>query len=117
VEEILTAVSEACLNALEHGNRLRRERKVTVEMKLTGHACTFRIYDEGTGFDEERIYARRDVKPGDDDSRGWGFLFISSFTDQIRLGNENGKFFVELMFLLEPAKGGIHNGNGTTAPC
>lgn len=113
VEEILTAVSEACLNALEHGNGLKRERMVTVLMNLSGNSCTFRIMDEGPGFDETRIYAGRDGAPGDGGARGWGFLFITSFADRIRQGRENGRFFVELEFLLEPVKGVAHDGNGT----
>lgn len=117
VEEVLTAVGEACLNALEHGNGLRHECVVVVHMDLSDQACTFRIYDEGSGFDDERLHAVRKAERQASDPRGWGLLFISSFADKVSLGRESGKFYVELLFYLEPKKGEGDDGYGTIAPC
>lgn len=113
LEEIVTALGEACLNALEHGNGLDRRLPVTVAMEVTEHECRFRVYDEGKGF--------RYAAPGDDgaagvggrlprrnaDGRGWGLLFISEFTDHVRVGRQSGKFFVEMRFRhqRQPRKG------------
>jgi len=106
LEEVLTAVGEACLNALEHGNRLRPDRLVEVRMTLTGGSCTFRIYDEGGGFDEAPLADNQAAKRRQSGSRGWGLLFISSFANRISVGFEAGRFYVELLFLLmKPAEG------------
>ncbi len=99
-EEIVTAVGEACLNALEHGNRLEGDRSVEVCMIMTGHSCTFRIYDEGSGFDYAPLPEDQAARHGQADPRGWGLLFISSFANRIRVGVEAGRFYVELMFRL-----------------
>ncbi len=102
VEEVATAVGEACLNALEHGNGLRRERIVDVRMDMHEKDCTFRIYDEGSGFDYDRACMSREAKRLASDPRGWGLLFISSFADRFRVGQQAGRFYVELHFCLEP---------------
>jgi len=99
-EEVVTAVGEACLNALEHGNRLDGDRPVEVRMIMTGPSCTFRIYDEGSGFDFSPLPEDQAARHGQADPRGWGLLFISSFADRIRVGAEAGRFYVELMFRL-----------------
>jgi serine/threonine-protein kinase RsbW len=52
VEDLKTAVSEACLNAMEHGNMWRPEAKVVVTMDFAGDNLTVTVIDEGRGMGE-----------------------------------------------------------------
>lgn len=101
IEEVVTAVGEACLNALEHGNRLIRDRLVEIRMCAMEHGCSFRIYDEGEGFAYPPLPDACVARHRPSDARGWGLLFISKFADQIRVGADGGKFYVELAFRLK----------------
>jgi len=101
MEEVATAVCEACLNAFEHGNRLNRNRQVEVRMKMTGRNCLFRVYDEGGGFDYAPLSDEQAARHQRPDSRGWGLLFISSFADRLCAGIDSGRFYIELLFQLD----------------
>ena len=49
IEDLKTAVSEACLNAMEHGNRGRPDARVIVTMSFNGDTFSVTVTDEGTG--------------------------------------------------------------------
>lgn len=48
---ILVAVTEAVNNAMQHGNKLDPNKKVDVEFKAEEKSITFRVHDQGEGFD------------------------------------------------------------------
>jgi anti-sigma regulatory factor (Ser/Thr protein kinase) len=98
VEDMMTVISEACLNAFEHGNRLNPDAKVRILMSIGDDVFQFRIYDEGEGFHYNP--ARHKSKPNiaDGQCRGWGLLLISSLADQVDTGFENGRFYIEVYF-------------------
>jgi anti-sigma regulatory factor (Ser/Thr protein kinase) len=48
-------LDELLSNAMEHGNRWQRERRVQVELELDDEQCTLRVRDEGDGFDRRRV--------------------------------------------------------------
>ena len=52
VEDLKTAVSEACLNAMEHGNKGRPEARVVVTMKFNNDTLSVSVKDEGAGMSE-----------------------------------------------------------------
>ncbi|MBO9606267.1 MAG: ATP-binding protein [Paenibacillaceae bacterium] len=132
VEELLTAVSEACLNAMEHGNKLRPGSRVDVAIEATPDSCLVRICDEGAGFEYPPPLAASPVSPrsgiapvasesgdvsvssasGDDlVSRGWGLLFISAFADEVRLDRVDGLFCLELRFAPLATNRRLQDGN------
>ena len=49
IEDLKTAVSEACLNAMEHGNKLRPEARVVITMKYEDDDFRVSVMDEGDG--------------------------------------------------------------------
>jgi anti-sigma regulatory factor (Ser/Thr protein kinase) len=99
LEDVLTAVSEACLNAMEHGNGLQKDLPVTVRMELTDTAYIFRIYDAGEGFETAPIPARKvKDKLTEEDPRGWGLFLISRLANEMRFGWDEGKFYMEIIF-------------------
>lgn len=52
IEDLKTAVSEACLNAMEHGNQGRLDARVVVTMNFEDGSFTVSVMDEGTGIQE-----------------------------------------------------------------
>jgi serine/threonine-protein kinase RsbW len=103
LDDIATAVSEACLNGLEHGNRLDARRQVSVRMNVFSAKTVFRISDEGPGFDYRHWESSRTARmPKEklqaENPRGWGLYLIGRLADAVRFGNEAGVFFTELEF-------------------
>jgi serine/threonine-protein kinase RsbW len=49
IEDLKTAVSEACLNAMEHGNKNQPEKKVVVKMAYKNGVISISVMDEGEG--------------------------------------------------------------------
>jgi serine/threonine-protein kinase RsbW len=49
IEDLKTAVAEACLNAIEHGNKLNPEARVIVTINHNGDTFSVSVLDEGDG--------------------------------------------------------------------
>ncbi len=52
VEDLKTAVAEACTNAIEHGNRGHPNARVIVTMNYEGGVLSVSVVDEGEGIEE-----------------------------------------------------------------
>jgi len=55
LDQISLATHETTTNAVIHGNRYRREKKVFVAISMTQDRFTITIADEGDGFDPETL--------------------------------------------------------------
>ena len=55
LDHIALAVHETTANAVIHGNRYSREKKVSVEISITGNQFKITIGDQGDGFDPRTI--------------------------------------------------------------
>ena len=84
IEDLKTAVSEACLNAIEHGNKGRPEARVVVTMSAEKGTFTVSVVDEGEGISEfpdppdieEKL---EKLQP----PRGIGVFLIKQLVDQV----------------------------------
>ena len=54
-DDILTAVHEALVNAIVHGNKEEEARHVTLRLALHPDRLEIRIQDEGRGFDPDSV--------------------------------------------------------------
>jgi serine phosphatase RsbU (regulator of sigma subunit)/anti-sigma regulatory factor (Ser/Thr protein kinase) len=107
VERLGTAVSEATMNAIEHGNQGRSDIPVEVEVVTTGGELVVRIRDIGEG------PKATDVEPPDIEAklaglqkpRGWGLFLIENMVDEIRVLDADGRHTVELVLQLEGGEG------------
>jgi serine/threonine-protein kinase RsbW len=84
VEDLKTAVSEACLNAIEHGNRGRPEARVIVTMSFDEDTLSVSVKDEGVGVSElpkaPDIEGRiENLEP----PRGLGIYLIKQLVDHV----------------------------------
>jgi serine phosphatase RsbU (regulator of sigma subunit)/anti-sigma regulatory factor (Ser/Thr protein kinase) len=100
LERLRTAVSEAAMNAIEHGNESKPEVAVAVEVVTSGEELRVRITDRGG----ERPVAeaeRPDLEAkleGRQKSRGWGLFLIEHMTDGLESWTDGERHTVELTF-------------------
>lgn len=87
IEDVKTVVAEAFLNAVQHGNRGRANRKVAIRYRLESHALCIDIVDRGRGFDPQRIpeprvreKMRHRQPPG-----GWGLFLMRRLTNRLEV--------------------------------
>jgi serine/threonine-protein kinase RsbW len=100
LEELGTAVIEACTNAMEHGNRLDEFTGVEVVIEIADPTVAVTVYDRGPGFDHAHWQPSADLMR----QRGRGILIMREFTDDLDFGrHEDGRFFVRLIKTLAPA--------------
>lgn len=89
INNFSTALVEACSNAIEHGNKYAKDKKVRVVVRLNGRKMVARIHDQGSGFDFDEFLS--DATPPDPFSeRGRGILIMKAFTDELRYTREPG---------------------------
>jgi len=55
LEKIALAIHEIVINAIIHGNRLTRQKKVIVTIARTRKQLTITVWDQGDGFDLDRL--------------------------------------------------------------
>jgi serine phosphatase RsbU (regulator of sigma subunit)/anti-sigma regulatory factor (Ser/Thr protein kinase) len=103
LEQLRTAVAEAAMNAIEHGNQGREELPVDVEVRAAGGTLVVRISDEGlAGPVGEAETPDLDAKlAGLQKARGWGLFLIENMVDELRVSDADGRHTVELVLNLE----------------
>ncbi|MFD0714995.1 SpoIIE family protein phosphatase [Paenibacillus sp. GCM10027626] len=100
-EDVQTSVSEAIMNAMEHGNKFDPMTQVVIQVQIGSLLAVIRIYDEGGGYfprvsrDEEEMAKKRES----DDPRGWGLVIIDSLADYWATGRDERGFYMELYFM------------------
>ena len=99
LEQLKTAVAEATLNAIEHGNHNQPELDVAIQLVVTDRELTVRISDHGgdqvipevTSPNLERKLA------GLESPRGWGLFLIRNLVDEVRITNQSDRHTMELV--------------------
>jgi len=87
IEDLKTAVSEACLNAMEHGNKNHPETRVIINMNYRDHVFSVTVMDQGEGIQD----FPHDIEQPDIDKkienlqtpRGLGMFLIKRLVDQV----------------------------------
>lgn len=93
IEELGTAVIEACTNAMEHGNGLDPEVLVELHIEVGEKTIQVDVYDHGAGFDYDSWQPAEDLLR----ERGRGILIMREFTDSLTYDRvEDGRFLVRL---------------------
>ncbi len=88
IEDLKTAVSEACINAIEHGNRSQQDTTVLVTLKINKKSLEVNIKDEGKGIGRKiKIPKIEKQIAGDEDPRGWGMFLIKNLVDEVEFKN------------------------------
>jgi serine phosphatase RsbU (regulator of sigma subunit)/anti-sigma regulatory factor (Ser/Thr protein kinase) len=101
LERLKTAVAEATMNAMEHGNGYRADQPTRIAVRRSPTALSVRIFDHGAGPAEEPDAPDLELKlDGLQSPRGWGLHLIRHMVDELRVGHEDGKHVIELLVKL-----------------
>lgn len=84
IEDLKTAISEACINAIEHGNKMQVDKKVTVLFGISESKLTVDVLDEGEGsvFHITEKSELTSKLEGKESPRGLGLFLIKSLMDE-----------------------------------
>lgn len=85
VEDLKTAVAEACINAIEHGNHLDTTTRVGVMLTIQDATLEVAVSDQGTGMGEIKPPNLDDKIEGTEETRGWGMFLIRSLMNEVTL--------------------------------
>jgi serine/threonine-protein kinase RsbW len=81
IEDLKTAVAEACINAIEHGNKFDKNKKFVVIIAADETSLQVDVLDEGEGIDQKKIPKKRVNENGFPKRRGYGVFLISRLMD------------------------------------
>jgi serine/threonine-protein kinase RsbW len=103
IEDLKTAVAEACINAIEHGNHLDHALSVYVVLSQTDDELEVKVLDDGVGIEEIPAHPDMDRKMlGEEDPRGMGMFLIQALVDEAEwYQGPPGKSFVRLVIRLD----------------
>lgn len=92
IDDLKTAISEAVINAIEHGNQLNKNLSVVVLMTSSGGKLEIEVHDKGQG-----VKSKKEVTPdidakmeGLDTPRGLGMFLIQQLVDEVEFCQETG---------------------------
>ncbi len=94
---VLVSVTEAVNNAIVHGNKEDKTKKVKLELKKNKKSVRFVVEDEGFGFDHKNI--PDPTNPTNIDKiKGRGVFLIKSLSDKAKF--KDGGRTVDMLFKL-----------------
>ena len=101
VNDLKTAVAEACINAIEHGNRMNELLGVVVTLSMDDESLEVKIQDHGTGVHEDAHVPDIDRKIlGEETPRGMGMFLIQALVDEVEYVSEKAGSYARLVIHL-----------------
>ena len=102
IEDLKTSVAEACINAMQHGNKGKPNARVLVAIRFQENALCISVFDEGEGFkaqpkdpDIERIMENLDPPIG------FGVFLMKRLMDEVDFNRtSNHRHEVRMMMKL-----------------
>ena len=104
IEDLKTAVAEACINAIEHGNRLNEKLSVGVILSSSDDVLEVKVIDDGKGIRSLPPRPNIDRKMhGEEDPRGMGMFLIQALVDEAEwvAGTDGKSSYVRLVIRLD----------------
>lgn len=81
VADVKLALTEACSNSIRHAYADGRAGQVEIRYELAGDELVIEVWDEGDGFDPDRL-----AGPDELDEGGLGIAIIRAVTDELSIG-------------------------------
>ncbi len=106
INRLKTAVAEATMNAVEHGNHFRQELPVSIAISVTEEVLTVTITDQGC----DQIISEQDTPnlegklSGQEPPRGWGLFLIKNMVDEMNILTDQSHHKIELKYYLKGAQ-------------
>ena len=91
IEDLKTAIAEACINAIEHGNKFAESTQVGITFASDDTSLQVVVHDEGDGIDPKKIPKDRIDKDGLPRRRGYGVFLISNLVNEFSIEKKPGK--------------------------
>jgi serine phosphatase RsbU (regulator of sigma subunit)/anti-sigma regulatory factor (Ser/Thr protein kinase) len=112
VQRLGTAVAEATMNSIEHGNKNRPEVPVTIQVRVSETALSVRITDDGGGQSnpQPEVPDLEAKLAGLQSPRGWGLFLIEKMVDEMHVTRDEDHHTIELIIHLQ---GGQHGSQDT----
>ncbi len=104
IQDLKTAVAEACINAIEHGNHMDDSLSIGVILSTTDDSLEVKVVDEGQGVSEHPASPDIDRKMhGEENARGMGMFLIESLVDEAEWvkGSRGNSSYVRLVIRLD----------------
>jgi serine phosphatase RsbU (regulator of sigma subunit)/anti-sigma regulatory factor (Ser/Thr protein kinase) len=103
LERLKTAVGEATMNAMEHGNEYRADCPVSIRVVHTPKRLSVLVSDRGDARElPEAEQPDLEAKlEGRQTPRGWGLMLIEKMVDETRVTSDEGRRTLELVMRLE----------------
>jgi serine/threonine-protein kinase RsbW len=104
IEDLKTAIAEACINAIEHGNRLNEKLSVGVVLSAGADQLEIKVIDDGSGIKKPPPKPDIDRKMhGEEDPRGIGMFLIQALVDEAEwvTGGDGRGSYVRLVIRLD----------------
>jgi len=87
---IRLCIEEALINALKHGNRMDRTKRITTTFRADEHGLRISVEDEGNGFHPDAVPDPR-LPENLEVSHGRGLLLMRSYMDEVSFSNKGRK--------------------------
>lgn len=101
VEDLKTAVAEACMNAIEHGNKLDATTRVGIRLTVDKDRLQVAVQDKGRGIDKVRPPDIETRIQGKTEARGWGIFLIENLMDEVTFESTADGGVVNMIIYLE----------------
>jgi anti-sigma regulatory factor (Ser/Thr protein kinase) len=104
LQRLKTAVAEATMNAMEHGNRYDPEVPVQIQVLSSDADLFVRITDQGGSPvpDPDKEVPDLEAKlTGTQTPRGWGLFLIQNMVDEVRVSGNPNHHTIELVMHLK----------------
>jgi serine phosphatase RsbU (regulator of sigma subunit)/anti-sigma regulatory factor (Ser/Thr protein kinase) len=103
LDRLNTAVAEATMNAIEHGNKNRPELPVDIQLRVSSTALSVRITDQGGDqpIPEPEAPNLEAKLAGLQTPRGWGLFLIKNLMDEMYVTSDATHHTIELILYLE----------------
>ncbi len=108
LERLKTAVAEATMNAIEHGNRGQPDIPVDVEVIQDGDDIIVAITDLGGEHAPDGPVEDPDLElklDGQQRARGWGLFLIRNMVDAMQVSTDGPRHTIQLTMRAGPAGG------------
>ncbi len=106
IEDLKTAIAEACINAMEHGNKLDETLSVGVILSMKSDALEVKVLDTGEGPKAHSATAPDIDKKmhEEEEPRGMGMFLIESLVDEVEwVSSPPAGSYARMVIRLHPA--------------
>jgi serine phosphatase RsbU (regulator of sigma subunit)/anti-sigma regulatory factor (Ser/Thr protein kinase) len=107
LERLKTAVAEATMNAMEHGNQYNPDLPATIRVDASKSAIAVKITDHGGGDEivEPEAPDLESKLAGLQSPRGWGLFLIREMVDELSVSNDDIHHTIRLVMRLTGGDG------------